>query len=169
MIEFREKDFPLLIKAGYVVTDTAIVLPNTNLKIENHDLATHMEGRLHNAIYMGAAIDFFDGIFDDFDLGNPDETKNIRGTKQFAHLMNHHDVWLGYLYVALRRFQRNGENARLRALLPLIFAHEEKKVSGRDVLETFAPDLVQKEDIRYDNSEKEQARLSHSEVKMIEG
>ena len=98
---------------------------------------------------MARAIDLFDGL-------ETDIAGTQGGQEQFDHLINTpHFLWTGYLYVALRRLQRNNQNAGLRAGLALLLASDQGLVAARDVVEAMAPDLVQKEDLRDDDSEKQ--------------
>ncbi len=141
--------FPLLAAAGFTFTKEGALAPGGDEPIRRLATLEKLEGRLANVRYMAAAMD-------EFDIGSTDQPNDANGRRQFEHLMNPSfpDRWTGYIYVAMRRFQRDGELAKLSLMLGMLVAYEDKLVSGRALLDTIAIDLVQMADLRDDDGEK---------------
>lgn len=142
--------YPRLAAAGYVFKNGEVSAPGENGTIKDYSLLTKMEGRLSNIAYMAHAIDIFD-------TAQSNVAPNKDGTQQFAHLMNYERdlFWTGYIYVALRRFQREERNDLLRTGIGLLLAYEQGIMSGRDAVQALAPNLVQMHDMRVDDGGKE--------------
>tara|TARA_B100000929_G_scaffold130776_1_gene103529 strand:+ start:1790 stop:2278 length:489 start_codon:yes stop_codon:yes gene_type:complete len=146
--------YPRLAEAGYEFDGKNVKAPGAcqGDVIRDPDLLDKLEGRLSNVDYMAHAIDIFDTARSNVP-GTP------AGNEQFAHLMRRENlVWHGLLYVALRRFQREGRNDALRAGLAMLISTERGIIAGRDAVQAMAPDLVQMQDIRDDDGGKQLER-----------
>jgi hypothetical protein len=143
--------YPLMAAAGYVFTEGRVSAPGAAAgdHITDERTLTNIEGRLDNIAYMARAIDLYVE-------GRSDAEPNLDGTKQFMHLIDDASGFAmrGWLYVALRRFQRMGRLDALRAGLGMLFAAEKGIMSTRDAVQALAPDLVQMHDTRDDEGGK---------------
>ena len=152
MNTLAQAGYPRLAEAGYEYTDRGVMAPGANKPITDPELLDKLEGRLDNIEYMAKAIDIFD-------TGASDVAGTQSGQNQFDHLINTpHLVLTGYLYVALRRFQRCNRPEALRAGLAMLLTAELGLVGEKDLVASMAPDLVQKEDIREDDLERQLVR-----------
>lgn len=126
--------------AGYIFENNEIRAPgsHTNDKVQKKDVAPRIEGRLNNVNYMAYAIDMFD-------VGATEEIESASGTKQFQYLISSDFLFTGLIYVALRRFQRQGQLEALRGGLALLFGVEDGVLSARDAVSAMAPDLLPRE------------------------
>ncbi|AXK43797.1 hypothetical protein [Erythrobacter aureus] len=146
---YRADKFPLLAAAGFTFSKDGALAPGGDEPIRRTATLDKLEGRLANVRYMAAAMD-------EFDIGSTDQPTDVNGRRQFEHLMSESfpDRWTGYIYVAMRRFQRDGEFTKLALMLGMLIAYEDKLISGRALLESIALDLVQMADLRDDDGEK---------------
>lgn len=143
------ENYPLMAAAGYLFDKGSVGAPGTNKRITDEALIDKIEGRLNNVQYMAHAMDIFD-------TASSNVPPNRQGGLQFAHLMRQEDdlVWHGYIYAALRRFQRQNKNDALRAGIAMLFAVENGIVAGRDAVLALAPDFIQMHDLRNDDGGK---------------
>lgn len=150
-MNIKASDYPRLEAAGYEFLEGRVQAPGAGPgnNIREKAFLDQLEGRLSNIAYMAHAIDIFD-------TASSCVARNPAGGQQFAHLMNPKRdlVWTGFLYVALRRFEREGRLDLLRAGLGLLIAVEKGIASGRDAVQAMAHDLVQLHDIRDDDGGK---------------
>ena len=155
-------EYPLMHAAGYLFENGAAYAPGPHRQTRVRRSLWDVEGRLHNLAYMAAAIDLFD-------LRSTDLAPNWNGARQFDFFMNGDEKanFMGYLYVALRRLQRAGNLAGLRAGLALLFAEEDGIITLRDAVSAIAPDLIQKHDYFDDGKEKALTRASQIEDKRL--
>ncbi len=140
-------EYPLMHAAGYLFENGAAYAPGSYRQAPVRRSLRDVEGRLHNLSYMAAAIDLFD-------IQSTDLAPNWNGSRQFDYFMNSGEQanFMGYLYVALRRLQRSGNLAGLRAGLALLFAEEDGIITLRDAVSAIAPDLIQKHEA-FDNGD----------------
>ena len=148
-MQITAESHPLMAAAGYVFDKGRVSAPGAETHIKDRDLIHKIEGRLHNVQYMAHAMDIFD-------IASSNVPPNRQGSFQFAYLMKQEDeyVWHGYIYAALRRFQRQGRNDALRAGLGMLLAVENGIIAGRDAVLALALDYVQMHDIRDDDGGK---------------
>ena len=100
----------------------------TAVREERLERFAAIAGRLSNVAYMARAVDRLDGVAEPAP-GTSD------GDRQFAHLVavgrstaGDHPVAL--IYVALRRLERAGDFARLRAGLAILLAFDDGELCG---------------------------------------
>ena len=147
------RNHPLMAAAGYLFDKGSVSAPGADKRITDESLIEKIEGRLHNVQYMAHAMDIFD-------TASSNVPPDRQGSLQFAHLMKQEGelVWHGYIYSALRRFQRQQRNDALRAGLGMLFAVESGIIAGRDAVLALAPDYIQMHDMRNDDGGKDLER-----------
>lgn len=153
--------YPRLAEAGYEFDGKNVKAPDAcqGDVIRDPELLDKLEGRLSNVDYMAHAMDIFD-------IAQSNVPGTNAGNQQFAHLMSReHFVWHGLLYVALRRFQREGRQDALRAGLAMLISTEQGIIAGRDAVQAMAPDLVQMQDTRDDDGGKQLERQAQLPAK----
>ena len=143
------ENHPLMAAAGYVFDKGRVSAPGAETHIRDETLIEKIEGRLNNVEYMAHAMDIFD-------IASSNVPPNRQGGLQFAHLMKQEGelVWHGYIYAALRRFQRQNRDDALRAGIAMLFAVENGIIAGRDAVLALAPDFIQMHDLRNDDGGK---------------
>ena len=115
-----------LVKIGFAPSEDAIRTPATISRME------HMVGRLDNVALMANAIDAADGI--------PAEDRapsRTGGKRQLESLMDGRIKGtkdMARCYVALRRAQREGDDAKVRVGLVLLVAADNGEIGHSDVL-----------------------------------
>ena len=148
-MQITAESHPLMAAAGYVFDKGRVSAPGGETHVRDTDMIETIEGRLNNVQYMAHAMDIFD-------TASSNVPPNRQGSLQFAHLMRQEGelVWHGYIYAALRRFQRQGRYDALRAGLAMLFAVEKGVIAGRDAVLALAPDYIQMHDLRDDDGGK---------------
>lgn len=140
---------PLMLANGYEISgESQSLRAGTGGGSIQDDIADRLEGRLSNVRYMAHAMDIFD-------TGQSHEPYDHSGSRQFDHLMSKPGLqWTGYLYVAIRRAQRERRLLDVQRGLALLLAMEQGIIEGRAAVSAAAPELTLMEDMRADEGEK---------------